>query len=305
MKTCSLLLVLGLANVAMAQVQSTAARTTAGLLTAGSGATAQTLALPVVAVAGTDARDVSAPGGFAYHHWSVAANPTPGTEGFRLVAATTGNATVSSGTYRVDIRQPTLGYVAFRLSTTTDNTLGALTQASIDLGADGIVEVDAANPVRVIGLQIGPVPTPVLIRVEASSTGTAQAWVDAWLQVIQPLQTVTTRVHTSCQPGSFVATVAPTNDLLGLSMSTCQYGCAPSLLVVGFSAQPLLLQPDPFCSLLVPAADVVLLAPPSTQAIWPVPVPAAVRPFVLWAQAVQLQGSFLRTSDAWMVVGQP
>lgn len=306
MKTCSLLLVLGLANVAMAQVQFAVTRVTAGLLTAGVGAATQTLTLPVVAVAGTDSRNVSATGGDAFHHWSVADNPVTELEGVRLVAATTGNAAVTSGTYRVDISQPTQGYVAFRLSASTNNTVGALTQASIDIGADGIAEVDAANPVRVIGLQIGPVPTPVLIRVDASTTGTAQGWVDAWLQIIPPLQTVTTRVHTSCQPGSFLANVAATNDVLGLSLSTCQYGCHPSLLVAGFSAQSLLLQPDPFCSLLIPAPDVVLMVPlPSTQATWVVPVPASVRPFVLWAQAVQLQGSFLRTSDAWMVVGQP
>jgi hypothetical protein len=306
MKTYSLLLVLGIADLAMAQVQFSANRTTAGLLTAGSGAAVQTLALPVLAVAGTDSRSLNAAGGYAYHNWSVANSPVPVLDGVRLVAATTGTAAVASGTYRVDISQPTLGYVALRLSTSTNNTPGALTQASIDIGADGTAEVDTANPVRVIGLQIGPVPTPVLIRVDANTTGTAQAYVDAWLQVIPPLQTVATRVHTSCQPGSFDASVSATNDVLGLWHSTCQYGCHPSLLVAGFSAQSQLLQPDPFCSLLVPSPDVVLLAPStSTQVTWVVPVPAAVRPFVLWAQAVQLQGSFLRTTDAWLVVGQP
>lgn len=306
MKTCSLLLVLGIADLAMAQVQLSATRTTAGLLTAGSGAAVQTLALPVLVVAGTDSLSVNAVGGYSYHHWSVASSPVSVLDGARLVAATNGDAAVTSGTYRVDLSQPTLGYVAFRLSTSTNNTPGAVTQASIDIGADGTAEVDSANPVRTIGLQIGPVPTPVLIHVAASTTGTAQAWVDAWLQIIPPLQTVATRVHASCQPGSFIASVAPTNDVLGLWHSTCQYGCYPSLLVAGFSAQSQLLQPDPFCSLLIPSPDVVLLAPPtSTQVTWVVPVPAAVRPFVLWAQAVQLQGSFLRTSDAWLVVGQP
>ncbi|MBL8756601.1 MAG: hypothetical protein JNK15_25120 [Planctomycetes bacterium] len=305
MKTCSLLLVLGIANLATAQVQFSVVRNTPGLLTAGAGTAVQTLALPVAAVAGTDSRAVNAAGGYAYHHWSVAGLANPA-DGVRLVAATTGTASVASGTYRVDISQPTAGYVAFRLSSSTNNTPGAATLVSIDVGADGIAEVDNANPVRVIGLQVGPVPTPVLIRVDASATGTAQGWVDAWLQIVPPLQTVATKVHTSCQAGSFFATLSATNDVLGLWHSTCQFGCHPSLLVAGFSAQSQLLQPDPFCSLLVPSPDVVLLAPlGSTQVTWVVPVPAAVRPFVLWAQAVQLQGSYLRTSDAWLVVGQP
>jgi hypothetical protein len=220
-------------------------------------------------------------------------------------------AAVDTGGWRIDLSQPTAGYVALQAWAYVYSDGGTTAQVSIDVGANGSIDVDLQNPLRTFGLVIGPTPTPVSIRVTGSSPGNLGS-AGAVLAVVPPLGTWIQTIPATCAfSPTFTASLSASNDTLFLTHQPCS--CLAQLLVLGFSTSPQVLLPSlPTCSLLMPSPDIVLVAATfGSAATFNIPVPAAVRPFSVWAQAVALQtglgftSPWPTTSSAYWIVGQP
>jgi hypothetical protein len=247
--------------------------------------------------------------------WVIQSEASPG-EAIAVEAWADGDPTAAAasdtGVWRIDVSQPIAGYVSLRF---VAYVFGAIpgAQVTIDVGANGTIDCDLQNPVTTLGLVIGPTPLPILVRARASSISNVDDQIaGAAITVLPPLGTETQVFASNCPTKpDFGIALSPSNDTLFLTHQPCN--CIAQLLVFGFDATPLVLTPfAPTCSLLLPRPDIVLIAAPSSAVVtFTVPIPASVRPFSVWAQAVALDASggvaapLLKTSDAYWIVGQP
>lgn len=182
------------------------------------------------------------------------------------------------------------------------STPGAPTPGfTIDIGNDGIVENTNGQWSSLAQAFLSLDSQPVTIRVTASTDVAAQGTARA----VAALR-VTPR-HTDVSPplvlgcGGIALNVLPTFTATGIDVFTGNPGW-PTAVVFGFAPQPILLpstigQP----CLLYPQLDVVLPAPPTGPLS--IPLPATVRPFQVWVQAVGIAPLGLGISSAHRLNG--
>lgn len=242
------------------------------------------------------------PSSFASFSWGGSAHSTYANVSARarcLLSAAGGSASVVPGELLYTLTVPP-GFVYFETEITIVGTAGApIPHVRIDLGADGVVDLtEASSPgPQTIGLPVPSGTFAIRISVDAALVGAGV--VDASARV-------------TARPGS------------GVSSSMILYGCGadpfgvwptwnggieyggaspspfPRVAVLGLQVQPLLLQAltSPPC-LLLPSPDVLVLL--STWAPQSLAIPAAVRPIMIVAQAVEVDPLGLLTSNAFQV----
>lgn len=228
---------------------------------------------------------------------------------FYAYATANGDGTASSaadtGDWLIQATGPGPGttHVALEISCNfTNPAFGKVEHVEIDVGDDGSIECDESTPFNVVGMDLGTTPIPIRLHIKAK-TPAAPAQVNVSMRFVPPMQTQVQRVLTGCATPALQVSMSPGNDWLGAYLPSPS-SSSPRALVIGFSAQPQLLQPNPLCGLLIPHPDFVMLAVGSSWSI-SIPTPAAVRPFSLWLQSVTFGPTALVTSDAYFVLGQP
>jgi len=180
-------------------------------------------------------------------------------------------------------------------------------QLAVDVDNDGFVDfadLPASGTVGPFQAMVGG--QPKLLRVimqSTASTVTAASQSTAQLRVtVEPQNYLhTMRTALSCYPSTYPISdldVRPTFADRGFDVLT-----VPSLLVFGFSAQPVLLDPQspiPFLStcLLMPSPDVLFWAPLGQVHL---AAPQAVRPLELHVQGVMPTSQGWATTDAYRI----
>lgn len=182
---------------------------------------------------------------------------------------------------------------------------GQLTQFDVDFGDDGTIEMTSTSVLAPVALMLGP--TPVDVRVRSAATLPQQGVVQLWTRwSILPDNGVTVQASQSpCE--AIDMWVAPM--LAGTGGDVAWLGLYSSVLpqfaVVGLQPLPTPLQlPLPPIGggpcFLDASPDLVF---PLGQALIPLTIPAAVRPFSFTTQCVSLYGGglvngWLQTVDA-------
>lgn len=174
----------------------------------------------------------------------------------------------------------------------------------VDIGDDGVVEMAIGNVGPASALTIGPQPLPVRIRCSGSvaTTGFPESLfrVDCQLRVVPDNSLEVTELYPGC--GEQLQ-VVPAFSHDGVRLVAGNSAPPIYLAVLSTNLQPILLPvsvPVPTC-ILMPAPDAVLVLPPAPGGI-DLPIPAGVRPFVFFAQAVGLPLPGLLTASEGYVV---
>lgn len=221
-----------------------------------------------------------------------------------LAVAGGGQASAMPGDYLIDLSAPTQGVVTLRLTRTQQSAQPlAMQQVSIDLDDDGVLELsDQTMPQLDYVRALGPVPLRIRVRLQGTLTQPDLAHLAVG---ITALPGPATSVHTVANACTMVAfQIEPTlfGDQLGLT-AECQGNCVPRLFVLGLGLQPQVLPSiSPWCGLLLPSPDLVLLAGPgSSSTPTMLALPAAARPIDIYAQAVWVWPNALITTDAFRV----
>jgi hypothetical protein len=169
----------------------------------------------------------------------------------------------------------------------------------VDVRDDGIPELTESSPVAVpssMALTIGPVATPIRLRVAASHAGVGNSEVSVKL-VVTPSVGITTNTWTAgC--GAYYDVKPTFQDELQIVGVTNSNEVTVAVLGLGF--KPVFLGvPYQIPCFAFPSPDLLLLCPPSGALT--LPVPAAIRPLQLWTQGVSVSQSLLASSDVFRV----
>lgn len=171
---------------------------------------------------------------------------------------------------------------------------------TIDIGNDGFVENTNG--------QWGHLSSAILFLDSQPITIRVTSWADVFAQgssrarstlEVKPSHTV---VSPPLVAGCGISiNVLPTFTATGIDVFAGNSGW-PSIVVFGFAPQPILLPPSlgQPC-LLYPRPDVLMLATPSVPLS--IPLPASIRPFQVWVQAVGITAAGLQSSAAHQLVG--
>ena len=199
----------------------------------------------------------------------------------------------------LSVAQPT--QVALTVEFLNSSDPGAPTPGfTIDIDNDGLVENTNGQWSSPSGLLLVLDSQPRTIRVtswvDLAASGTASA--QAVLRVKPSHTDVSPPLVAGC--GVQMA-VLPTFTATGIDVYAVG-PASPTFLVFGFAPQPILLPPSPGqpC-LLYPQVDVLVPMPPSGPLS--VPLPASLRPFQVWLQAVGVTPLGLKSSSAHLLAG--
>jgi hypothetical protein len=165
--------------------------------------------------------------------------------------------------------------------------------AAIDLGNDGTIDWPfvPVSGIQFQNLQLGP--QPLLLRVLLDAACVVPGMASIYLETaVRPHNSLSVNTTVSGCPHNDVLSCEPTFADRGIDLR------APamlSVLVVGFTPQPILFPTGWGACVLWPSPDVALVLFNSGLHI---PLPAAVRPVTFWAQAVMplTTGALLLTS---------
>jgi hypothetical protein len=202
-----------------------------------------------------------------------------------------GGAAVSTTTGLVDVllqataSAPVLAdLVPERQVASTSGT--AMPRLCIDVGDDGSFEITEFVGSSVLGLALGPVPTPIRVQFEAGTIGTQTVSARFGFTLVGSNQLQIRSIYAGCVASQLFVQPSFVGTGVGLTMAPLGAGNL-SVAVIGTSVQPIVspLFVYPGC-LLLPAADVLLALPAFTTV--EIPLPAAVRPVSLWVQALEL-----------------
>lgn len=213
-------------------------------------------------------------------------------------------ASMSTGVFVLQISNPTP--VAARLD--VSRSLVGLSGAAsllVDVGNDGTVELTESSPSPTVGLTVMLGPTPLSVRLQSQLTLNGAGAVDCRLQLlVTPTAGIAVSlVALGCHPFQ-QQQLAPTfaGNLRIRTLDLLPWP-APQVVVFGLGLQPILLPSSTLLPcLLLPSPDLVLFLPPA-QAL-DLPIPAAVRPVLLWTQGVVLDPTGLQTTNGSYVTAQ-
>jgi hypothetical protein len=171
----------------------------------------------------------------------------------------------------------------------------------VDVGDDGIVDWWSTAAEITTAAQIGPAGLRIRVRCGGtlSVPGTAARTLSIRATPANGLSIQPAAL--GCSPHAPALQVAPSFVGSGVRLVADTTPASPAVLVLGLAAQPLLLPPfGTTPCLLLPAPDVLALRVDATP--FELALPAAVRPVVVWSQAVFVAPQLL-TSTAYLVAG--
>lgn len=171
--------------------------------------------------------------------------------------------------------------------------VGASPVASIDVFDDGVLEVGPQVPFATLPIVLGPTPTIVRVRIDASQVNTGST--SLRLDCFPDGDARVTRWNVGCDSVPFAA--VPTFDGHFLTEGLAFPGSATiGVLSVGLQGNLLGTLGGLPC-LLLPAPEVLL--PTTSSLITPIVVPPALRPFSFYGQGVGFGPNGLVTGDAF------
>jgi hypothetical protein len=170
----------------------------------------------------------------------------------------------------------------------------------LDFDNDGVIDVPIVGTNTTYAVTVGPQPKQVRIVVDAQlsaqvSLGDILALIltpDNGLAIAEPVA--------SCDAGQPPPPqmLQPSFDDRGIDLFLYSLPGQPSVLVFGFSPQPILLSMlGPLPCILLPSPDVVLLG----TGLFLLPLPASVRPVTFYVQGVTLAPSGITTTTGYAV----
>lgn len=174
----------------------------------------------------------------------------------------------------------------------------------IDVGDDGVFEVDSLSPLGETIDNVSFGPQPLVVRVVVDAALGAGQFIDNFLSLamLPDNDLDLTIPMAGCMqylppPPPFLQ---PSFDGRGLDFVVPQDPAEPAVIVFGFAPQPLVLGLlEALPCVLLPSPDVVVL-PPSYS--FHLPLPASVRPATLFVQGVKLLPQGLATTDGYSVM---
>lgn len=173
----------------------------------------------------------------------------------------------------------------------------------VDFDNDGFIDIADVSTIHGPFLvpSFGPQPLQVRVIVSASLAAPTESF--TWVSfVLTPENNLTIATPVAAcfslapPPPAFLAASFVGR---GVDLVLQQDPLAPTLMVLGFGAQPLLLSTlGSVPCILLPVPDILILEP---SGIHNVPLPASVRPVTFFAQGVILSPLGLPTTDGYMV----
>lgn len=189
---------------------------------------------------------------------------------------------------------PTPSNARLELEVTNLALVGASPVGSIDVFDDGVLEVGPQIPYTTMPLVLGPTPTLVRVRIDASQVNTSGSILQ--LNCFPDGDARVTRWHVGCTLVPF--SVVPTFDGDFLTEGIAFPGSATiGVLSVGLQGNLLGTSGSLPC-LLLPAPEVLL--PTTSSLLTPIVVPPALRPFAFYGQGVGFGPNGLVTGDAFL-----
>lgn len=301
-----------LGSAVVAQTPSvTCSVPTAGSLVAQFGASQQSTTLPAGPTAAVGSLNAATPTSPGYAVTAVTWNIAAGSGSFDFFLTTTaevvgGSGLADSGTlsFLVTVAFPTPTPVSLSLDHAIQGDPGnPLATGRIDIDDDGTLEVSEISPpgpsysLRMVG------PSGLLIRFTSRATVTVGGGMVSSLHLrgtpgatsIQPLLDGCTGIGLNVMP-RFDGNLDFAISLPAAPPSVAVFGLATQPLFLGTAQQPL--GPLLPC-VLMPRPDLVVFLP--TAALQTLPIPAAARPLVLYAQGVVIGPSSFTTTQATTV----
>lgn len=294
---CSLAASVLISAVATQTVTATARAITPLTVTAGTPAVTQTLPIGPLPVAGQVlARQSPAEADCSWTLYSGSSEC-----GFLWSHLLTNQASAGPHEVLVEWTATSQVEVALSINSSTNGTAGSTLPAiAIDIGNTGTYQPlsPTSPPITTGRYTLGPQPLQIRVRFEGS-VGNGSLHHNLKLAFVPQNDLAIYPLGTGCL-GQTMALAPHFVDTGLIATSVSPPINIPTVLVVGFTAQPQTLPPlFGFPCLLIPRPD-VLIPFFSTQAI-DIPLPAAVRPVDLWIQRGGLGFGQLVTSDAYYV----
>jgi hypothetical protein len=211
----------------------------------------------------------------------------------------------SAGPHEIVVTWTATAPAAATIQITRDSWItpgGPLPIVGIDFGNDGTIELPNMPSAVAVPVTLGPTPFAVRVLLTLQlppSNGLCSTSVV--LAALPDNNMVVQQTAIGCTEPPLASTL-----LFGPSFVGSGVGIVvpPSLdlrvLALGLSQQPFLLPTSmALPCLVVPAPDVLILVPNVTALQVEIPLPAAVRPVTVHAQAIGLSPAGLVTTDAW------
>lgn len=179
---------------------------------------------------------------------------------------------------------------------------GQLPQFDIDFGNDGSIEITSSSALMPSHVVVGPQGLLVRIRTSASLLQPGYSFCRMQLRVVPDTSVFVTAMPIGCDQGDLF--VGPL--LAGTGGDVGWFGLNaysnPQIAIVGLQAAPTTLPVSisqvPGC-VVMPTVDVLFPLPAANSVMFT--IPAAVRPFGFWTQAVTITPNGLRTGTACYV----
>jgi hypothetical protein len=204
---------------------------------------------------------------------------------------------------RLGIAGPAGGVVEIEVALTVTGTPGApLPGVQVDLGDDGTTEFTQASPAPLRQLfAIGTAPQPIRVRMQTLQSAAGTLIVDLFV-IARPAFTDVMPAIGSCALGGERLSVVPTFQGIAVS-SPIASASQPVALVFGLGLQPIVVPSTVgIPCVLLPSVDFVALV--FDHLPYSLPIPAAARPALLWAQGVELAANTWVTTDGYRVFAQ-
>jgi len=179
---------------------------------------------------------------------------------------------------------------------------GTIPEVLVDVGNDGTYELGFVSSYSATAgnFTLGAQPLAVRIHFDGATDATSSALVSTLVRALPRNDVVVTEVAAGCSQQSIVQPGFNGRGVAALGFSPPLN--APSVLVVGFAPQPVLLPPLAAPCLLYPQVD--LLLPFWHVPMVEIPLPASVRPAELYLQRATLFAGQIAVDDAFRVQAQ-
>lgn len=179
---------------------------------------------------------------------------------------------------------------------------GQLQQFDVDFGNDGSIEITSASVLMPSQVVVGPQGLLVRIQTHASLLQPGDSFCRLQLRVVPDTSVLVTAMPIGCgQSDLFVGPLlaGTGGDVAWLGLNAYS---SPQIAIVGLQAAPTTLPASisqvPGC-VVMPTVDVLFPLPAANSVMFT--IPAAVRPFGFWTQAVTITPNGLRTGTAYYV----
>lgn len=206
----------------------------------------------------------------------------------------------SPADYVLSISNPTAMLAELEISLIGHTPTSSTRVVEVDVDNDGSIELSQAsyNFLR-LPFSIGPQPRTIRIRSEFSATTPVFESDRLSVSITPTANLAATTVANSCATGSSLRLQGTfANEFAAFAIHP-RHAPRPTVIVLGFTAQPILLPTTPLLScILFPAVDVPIFLPTGRVEI---AIPPTFRPGVFWSQAVVLEADSLRVTDGYRV----